>query len=138
SGGYYPADLSFQEANEMMVSSPDRFKRIVQKSLIRHVAAINRHAAKGTYFFDYGNAFLLEASRAGADVLAENKTDFRYPLYVDQILCPICYDYGFGQFRWVFPSGDPNDLKTSNRIALDVLMKLAATATPEIEQQMRD
>lgn len=138
SGGYYPADLSFQEANELMVSSPDRFKRIVQKSLIRHVAAINRHAAKGTYFFDYGNAFLLEASRAGADVLAENKTDFRYPSYVEQILGPMCFDYGFGPFRWVCTSGDPNDLKTSDRIALDVLNQLAATATPEIEQQMRD
>src|SRR5690606_23977298 len=113
SGGYYPADLSFQAAIELMVSSPDRFMRIVQKSLIRHVAAINRHAAKGAYFFDYGNAVLLEASRAGADVLAENKTDFRYPSYVEQILGPMCFDYGFGPFRWVCTSGDPNDLKTS-------------------------
>ncbi|WP_339651632.1 urocanate hydratase, partial [uncultured Salegentibacter sp.] len=104
-GGYYPVGLSLKEANTMMAEEPEKFKEKVQESLKRQTAAINKHTAKGTYFFDYGNAFLLEASRAGADILAENGKDFKYPSYVQDIMGPMCFDYGFGPFRWVCASG---------------------------------
>ncbi|WP_426091033.1 urocanate hydratase [Flavobacterium sp. DSR3-2] len=137
-GGYYPADVSFEEANEMMATDPDLFKIKVQETLRRHSAAINKHTAKGTYFFDYGNAFLLEASRAGADVMAENHIDFRYPSYVQDIMGPMCFDYGFGPFRWVCASGKPEDLAKTDVIACQVLEEMATTAPEEIQQQMQD
>ncbi|MGB5272848.1 MAG: urocanate hydratase, partial [Flavobacteriaceae bacterium] len=123
-GGYYPVGLSFEESNKMMRTDPEGFKKQVQLSLRMHAAAINRHTAKGTYFFDYGNAFLLEASRAGAAVMAENQIDFRYPSYVQDILGPMCFDYGFGPFRWVCTSGKSEDLKKTDAIALKVLEDL--------------
>lgn len=138
SGGYYPVGMSVDDANEMMVQDPERFKREVQQSLVRHVEAINRHVDKGTYFFDYGNAFLLEASRAGAAIMAENQVDFRYPSYVESILGPLCFDYGFGPFRWVCTSCDPADLHQSDQIALRVLRELAQSASHDIKQQMWD
>jgi urocanate hydratase len=128
-GGYYPVGLSFEASNEMMANKPDEFKEYVYESLRRHAAAVDRNTAKGTYFFDYGNAFLLESSRAGADIMAENGIDFKYPSYVQDILGPMCFDYGFGPFRWVCASGDPADLKKSDDIA---------TAPKEIQQQMAD
>jgi urocanate hydratase len=137
-GGYYPAGLSFEEANRMMAEAPEAFKETVQESLRRHAAAINKHTAKGTYFFDYGNAFLLEASRAGADVMAADGINFRYPSYVQDILGPMCFDYGFGPFRWVCASGNPDDLAKTDGIALQVLEEMAATAPAEIKQQMED
>ncbi|TDD94407.1 urocanate hydratase [Flavobacterium cellulosilyticum] len=137
-GGYYPDNLSFEESNEMMNTNPDLFKEKVQESLRRQTAAINKHAAKGTYFFDYGNAFLLEASRAGAAVMAENKIDFRYPSYVQDIMGPMCFDYGFGPFRWVCASGNPDDLHKTDAIACKVLEEMAKTAPKEIQQQMQD
>jgi urocanate hydratase len=137
-GGYYPADISFEEANEMMANNPELFKEKVQKTLCRHTNAINKHTAKGTYFFDYGNAFLLEASRAGADVMAENQIDFRYPSYVQDIMGPMCFDYGFGPFRWVCGSGNPEDLQKTDAIACAVLEEMAKTAPSEIQQQMKD
>ncbi|WP_010518656.1 urocanate hydratase [Croceivirga radicis] len=137
-GGYYPADLTFEEANTLMVKDPGLFKKYVQKSLVRHVKAINAHVAKGTYFFDYGNAFLLEASRAGAAVFTSNKTDFRYPSYVQDILGPMCFDYGFGPFRWVCTSGKTEDLDQTDAIALDVLEKIKEEAPDEIQQQLAD
>ncbi|MDI6031875.1 urocanate hydratase [Flavobacterium sp. LB2P84] len=137
-GGYYPADLTFKEANEMMASTPDLFKTKVQETLRRHTTAINKHTAKGTYFFDYGNAFLLEASRAGADVMAENHIDFRYPSYVQDIMGPMCFDYGFGPFRWVCATGKQEDLVKTDLIACQVLEEMAKTAPEEIQQQMQD
>lgn len=137
-GGYYPAGLSFEESNEMMANQPELFKQKVQESLRRHVNAVNKHTAKGTYFFDYGNAFLLESSRAGADIFAVNGIDFRYPSYVQDIMGPMCFDYGFGPFRWVCASGSPEDLKKTDEIARQVLLKLAADAPNEIKQQMQD
>ncbi|RTZ05345.1 urocanate hydratase [Flavobacterium sp. GSP6] len=137
-GGYYPADISFEEANEMMASTPDLFKTKVQETLRRHTTAINKHTAKGTYFFDYGNAFLLEASRAGADVMAENHIDFRYPSYVQDIMGPMCFDYGFGPFRWVCASGKPEDLAKTDVIACQVLEEMSKTAPEEIQQQIQD
>ena len=137
-GGYYPVDVSFEDANEMMASDPDRFKGLVQESLRRHASAVNRHTAKGTYFFDYGNAFLLEASRAGADVMAEDGIRFRYPSYVQDILGPMCFDYGFGPFRWVCCSGDPADLQKTDDIACAVLEEMRKSAPAEIQQQMAD
>ncbi|SDH41053.1 urocanate hydratase [Flavobacterium omnivorum] len=137
-GGYYPADISFEEANVMMAEKPDLFKIKVQQTLRRHTTAINKHTAKGTYFFDYGNAFLLEASRAGADVMAENQIDFRYPSYVQDIMGPMCFDYGFGPFRWVCASGKPEDLAKTDVIACQVLEEMAKTAPEEIQQQMQD
>lgn len=137
-GGYYPADLSFDQANEMIAGNPEMFREKVQASLRRHVEAINRHTARGTYFFDYGNAFLLEASRAGADVMASNGIDFRYPSYVQDILGPLCFDYGFGPFRWVCASGDPQDLKQTDEIALQVMKKQLEEAPKEIRQQLED
>jgi urocanate hydratase len=137
-GGYYPVGISFEEANEMMASNPDLFKEKVQESLRRQAKAINKHTAKGTYFFDYGNAFLLEASRAGADVMAENNIDFKYPSYVQDIMGPMCFDYGFGPFRWVCTSGKPEDLQKTDTIASQVLEEMAKTAPDEIQQQMQD
>jgi urocanate hydratase len=137
-GGYYPVGLSFDDANRLMAENPDYFRAEVQKSLRRHAAAINCHAAKGTYFFDYGNAFLLEASRSGADVMAENGIDFRYPSYVQDILGPMCFDYGFGPFRWVCTSGNPEDLRKTDQIAASVLRELMITAPESISQQLRD
>jgi urocanate hydratase len=137
-GGYYPVDISFEEANEMMASNPELFKKKVQETLRRHANAINKHTTKGTYFFDYGNAFLLEASRAGADVMAENGTDFKYPSYVQDIMGPMCFDYGFGPFRWVCTSGNSDDLQKTDAIACLVLEEMAKTAPAEIQQQMQD
>lgn len=137
-GGYYPAGLSLEEANEMMAKNPDQFKKHIQESLRRHAAAVNRHTAKGTYFFDYGNAFLLEASRAGADVMASNGIDFKYPSYVQDIMGPMCFDYGFGPFRWVCTSGKPEDLKTTDEIACAVLEEIRKNSPAEIQQQMAD
>ncbi len=138
SGGYYPVGLSFEESNELMSQNPAAFKENVQASLRRHAAAINKHTAKGTYFFDYGNAFLLEASRAGADVLQENGVDFKYPSYVQDIMGPMCFDYGFGPFRWVCTSGNPADLDKTDAIALAVMSEIKATAPEEIQQQLAD
>ena len=137
-GGYYPAGLGFDEANALMSNDPHTFKEKVQESLRRHVDAINAHTAMGTYFFDYGNAFLLEASRAKADVMAENNIDFKYPSYVQDILGPMCFDYGFGPFRWVCTSGKPEDLQKTDAIALKVMEDIKAKAPKEIEQQMQD
>ena len=138
SGGYYPVDLDFEQANDLLANDPVTFKSKVQDSLKRHAAAINLHTAKGTYFFDYGNAFLLEASRAGADIMAENGIDFKYPSYVQDILGPKCFDYGFGPFRWVCTSCDPADLRKSDHLAAKVLKEIQATAPDEISQQMAD
>jgi urocanate hydratase len=137
-GGYYPVGVPFEEAKTMMSQNPDLFKEKVQESLRKHAAAINRHTAKGTYFFDYGNAFLLESSRAGADVMAKNGIDFKYPSYVQDILGPMCFDYGFGPFRWVCTSGKPEDLQKTDDIAREVLENMAETAPSEIQQQMED
>ena len=137
-GGYYPAGLNFEEANQMMANEPEAFKVKIQESLRRHANSVNQHTAKGTYFFDYGNAFLLEASRAGADVMAENHIDFKYPSYVQDILGPMCFDYGFGPFRWVCASGNPQDLQKTDEIACAVLEKMMETSPEEIKQQMAD
>ncbi|MEL1248700.1 urocanate hydratase [Flavobacterium helocola] len=137
-GGYYPTGFSFEESNEMMANNPEKFKEEVQKTLRRHAAAINKHTAKGTYFFDYGNAFLLEASRAGADIMAENHIDFKYPSYVQDIMGPMCFDYGFGPFRWVCASGNPEDLAKTDKIACDVLEAMMKNSPEEIQQQMAD
>ncbi len=138
SGGYYPVGCTFEESNEMMGNDPELFKAKVQESLRRHVTAINNHTAKGTYFFDYGNAFLLEASRAGADIMAENGVDFRYPSYVQDILGPMCFDYGFGPFRWVCASGKPEDLAKTDEIAMQVLQEIMENSPKEIQLQMQD
>ncbi|MBN2615948.1 MAG: urocanate hydratase, partial [Bacteroidales bacterium] len=135
-GGYYPAGLSFEESNRLMVDNPKAFKEKVQESLRRQVTAINKHTAKGTYFFDYGNAFLLEASRAGADIMDGN--NFRYPSYVQDIMGPLFFDYGFGPFRWVCTSGDPKDLETTDRIALDVMKEMLIQSPEDIQSQMAD
>ena len=137
-GGYYPVDQSFEESNRVMAENPELFKSQVQSTLRRHADAVNKHTAKGTYFFDYGNAFLLEASRAGADVMAENGIDFRYPSYVQDIMGPMCFDYGFGPFRWVCTSGKPEDLKYTDDLACEVLERLNQKAPEEISQQMID
>lgn len=137
-GGYYPVDISFDESNKMMAEDPAEFKKQVQSTLRRHAAAVNNHTAKGTYFFDYGNAFLLEASRAGADVMADNNIDFRYPSYVQDIMGPMCFDYGFGPFRWVCTSGKAEDLDKSDEIAATVLENLQKKSPVEIQQQMAD
>ncbi|MCW5910955.1 MAG: urocanate hydratase [Cyclobacteriaceae bacterium] len=137
-GGYYPVGLSYEEANQLMADNPDEFKRQVQQTLRRHAAAINKHATKGTYFFDYGNAFLLEASRAGADVLATDGVSFRYPSYVQDIMGPMCFDYGFGPFRWVCASGKESDLDYTDKLAQEVLEKLLSTASEEIKSQLAD
>ncbi len=140
-GGYYPVDISFEDANEMMANNPELFKEKVQETLRRHAKAINKHTEKGTYFFDYGNAFLLEASRAGADVMSENPTigrEFKYPSYVQDIMGPMCFDYGFGPFRWVCASGKPEDLEKTDKIACDVLEEIKKNSPEEIQQQMAD
>ncbi len=138
SGGYYPVGLSFEESNDMIRNQPEAFQQKVKASLKRHAAAVNNHTERGTYFFDYGNAFLLEASRAGGDVMAENDIDFRYPSYVQDILGPMCFDYGFGPFRWVCTSGKPEDLKKTDQIAASVLKEIMANSPSEIQQQMQD
>lgn len=138
SGGYYPVGLSFEESNRLMSENPEAFKIKVRESLRRQVASINKHSEKGTYFFDYGNAFLLEASRADANVMAENGIDFIYPSYVQDILGPMCFDYGFGPFRWVCMSGDSVDLQKTDAIALKVMEQIKVTAPKEIQQQMQD
>lgn len=137
SGGYYPAGLSFEESNEMMANDPELFKQKVRQSLVRQVKAINTLCHKGMYFWDYGNAFLLEAGRAGADVF-RNDGLFRYPSYVQDIMGPMCFDYGFGPFRWVCASSDPEDLKVTDQIAAEVLREMMQTAPPEIQQQLSD
>lgn len=140
-GGYYPLGYSFEESNDMMASEPEKFKTEVQKTLRRHAEVINKHTAKGTYFFDYGNAFLLEASRAGADVMSKTSSldrEFAYPSYVQDIMGPMCFDYGFGPFRWVCASGNPDDLKQTDAIACQVLEALMLEAPVEIQQQMAD
>ena len=137
-GGYYPVGLTFEASNDLMATNPDEFKHKVQETLVRHAAAINKHTAKGTYFFDYGNAFLLEASRAGADVMASNHIDFKYPSYVQDIMGPMCFDYGFGPFRWVCASGKAEDLAKTDEIACQVLEELMKTSPDEIRQQMDD
>ncbi len=137
-GGYYPVGMDFDTANEMMAKDPAAFREAVQSSLKRHAAAVNRHTAKGTYFFDYGNAFLLEASRAGADIMASDGAHFKYPSYVQDIMGPMCFDYGFGPFRWVCASGDPADLDLTDAIACEVLEEMMAESPAEIQQQMAD
>ncbi len=136
-GGYYPAGLSFEESKRMMAEQPEKFREAVQASLRRQVAAINKLTAKGMYFFDYGNAFLLESSRAGADVLKPDGR-FRYPSYVQDIMGPMYFDYGFGPFRWVCTSGKPEDLDASDHIAMEVLAEIASRSPKEIQQQMHD
>ncbi|MDD2287938.1 MAG: urocanate hydratase [Bacteroidales bacterium] len=136
-GGYYPVGVSFEESNRMMAEEPEKFKEKVRESLRRHIKAINTLTSKGMYFFDYGNAFLLESSRAGADVLNE-KGEFRYPSYVQDIMGPMCFDYGFGPFRWVCTSGKSEDLDMSDNIAMQVLEELSKTSPKEIQQQMKD
>jgi urocanate hydratase len=137
-GGYYPVGLSFEESNKLMVENPVLFKEKVQESLRRQVAAINKHTQKGTYFFDYGNAFLLESSRAGAAIFAENGIDFKYNSYVQDIMGPMCFDYGFGPFRWVCTSANPDDLKKTDSIACEVLEEIKKQVPAEIQQQMVD
>jgi urocanate hydratase len=137
-GGYYPAELTFEQSNEMMASKPELFKEKVQASLRKHAAAINRHTAKGTYFFDYGNAFLLEASRAGADIMADDKINFKYPSYVQDIMGPMCFDYGFGPFRWVCTSGKQEDLDYTDQLAQQVLGEILVNAPDEIHGQLQD
>ena len=138
SGGYYPVDISYEESNRLIREEPEVFKEKVQSTLKRHAAAVNKHTARGTYFFDYGNAFLLEASRAGGDVMAENGIDFKYPSYVQDILGPMCFDYGFGPFRWVCASGKSEDLDKTDAIAASVLKKIMQESPEEIQQQMQD
>jgi len=137
SGGYYPAGLSFEESNRLMSDDPEGFKEAVRKSLRRQVSAINRHTARGTYFFDYGNAFMLEASRAGGDILRTDG-EFRYPSYVQDIMGPLCFDYGFGPFRWVCCSNDPADLVVTDRIAAEILTGLLQRSPDQIKQQLSD
>lgn len=143
-GGYYPVEMSYEEANELMANNPSAFKEAVYATLRRHAAAINQHTAKGTYFFDYGNAFLLEAGRAGADVFNSPTLggvgggDFKYPSYVQDIMGPLCFDYGFGPFRWVCASGNPEDLDKTDAIAAEVLQQMLGEAPEEIKPQLSD
>jgi urocanate hydratase len=137
-GGYYPVGLTFEESNQMMATKPDEFKKQVHASLKRQATAINEHAKRGAYFFDYGNAFLLEASRAGADVMAGDGINFRYPSYVQDIMGPMCFDYGFGPFRWVCTSGKQEDLDYTDQLAADVLFEIYKTAPKEIRSQLTD
>ncbi len=137
-GGYYPVTLTFEEGKIMMSENPSQFKEEVQETLRRHASAVNKLVENGTYFWDYGNAFLLEASRAGADVMNTDGDGFRYPSYVEDIMGPMCFDYGFGPFRWVCTSGDPEDLRRTDKIAADVLRKMAESSPDEIKQQMLD
>ena len=137
-GGYYPVGQTYEESNKMMAEQPELFKEKVQETLRRHAAAVNKHTAKGTYFFDYGNAFLLEASRAGADVMAADGITFRYPSYVQDIMGPMFFDYGFGPFRWVCTSGKQEDLETTDNIAASVLEEIMQKSPLEIQSQMAD
>lgn len=137
SGGYYPAGISFDEANTMMADDPENFRKLVQSSLRRQVEAINLHTSHGAYFFDYGNAFLLESARAGADI-TDGHGGFRYPSYVEDIMGPLCFDYGFGPFRWVCCSGDPADLAATDAIAAATLERLLRDSPDDIRQQMHD
>ncbi len=137
SGGYYPVGLSFEESNKMMTEDPKLFKEKVCSSLIKQISAIKKHTDKGTYFFDYGNAFLLEAKRAGADIVNKDGT-FIYPSYVQDIMGPMFFDFGFGPFRWVCTSGKQSDLEKTDRIAVNVLKKILKKTSPEIQQQMHD
>jgi urocanate hydratase len=137
-GGYYPAGMSFEDANTLMTENPAAFRDNVQESLRRHARAIHKHTARGTYFFDYGNAFLLEASRAGADVMAADGINFRYPSYVQDIMGPLCFDYGFGPFRWVCTSGKDEDLAITDRLAAEVLESMLREAPEEIHPQLQD
>ncbi|MFP4369055.1 MAG: urocanate hydratase [Candidatus Kapaibacterium sp.] len=138
SGGYYPAGLTFEESNRMMAEEPEKFRDIVKQSLRRQVKAINGLAEKGMYFWDYGNAFLLEAGRAGADVFKEGSSKFRYPSYVEDIMGPMCFDFGFGPFRWVCTSSDPEDLAKTDSIAAKVIREMLGEAPVEIKQQLED
>ena len=137
-GGYYPVGMTLEESNKLMSSDPEQFKTKVQETLIRHANAINKHTKKGTYFFDYGNAFLLEASRAGASVMDNEGINFKYPSYVQDIMGPMCFDYGFGPFRWVCASANPKDLKITDDIACQVLEQIMNDSPQEIKQQMAD
>lgn len=137
-GGYYPVGLSFEESNKMMSTNPELFKQKIQGTLHRHAAAVNKHTAKGTYFFDYGNAFLLEASRAGADIMAADGIHFKYPSYVQDIMGPMCFDYGFGPFRWVCTSGKQEDLDFTDKLAQTVLEEILVDAPEEIHGQLND
>jgi len=137
-GGYYPIGLSFEESNKLMANNPKEFKVKIKKTLRRHADAVNKHTSKGTYFFDYGNAFLLEASRSGADVMTQDGIHFKYPSYVQDIMGPMCFDFGFGPFRWVCASGKKEDLDKTDKIACEVLEKLKLDAPKEIQQQMAD
>ena len=136
-GGYFPADRTYEESAAMLSSSPDQFKAEVQATLRRHANAVNIMAERGMYFWDYGNAFLLEASRVGADVVNEDGS-FRYPSYVEDIMGPLCFDYGFGPYRWVCTSGDPEDLEKTDAIAANVLRAMLEEATPDVRQQIND
>jgi len=136
-GGYYPAGLSFEESNNMMAENPEEFKHRVRESLIRHVNAINVVARKGMYFWDYGNAFLLEAGRAGADIFKQDGS-YIYPSYVQDIMGPMCFDYGFGPFRWVCTSGKPEDLRLTDKIAGDILEEMSSHCPDNIRQQIQD
>lgn len=137
-GGYYPVGLSYEESNDLMAKHPDKFKVQVKETLKRHATAVNKHTAKGTYFFDYGNAFLLEASRAGAEVMAEDGITFRYSSYVQDIMGPMCFDYGFGPFRWVCTSGKEADLDLTDALAAKVLEEIKANAADDIQSQLAD
>lgn len=137
-GGYYPVGLSFEESNKLMSARPEEFKKQVQASLRRQADAINQHSERGTYFFDYGNAFLLEASRAGADIMAADGINFRYPSYVQDIMGPMCFDYGFGPFRWVCTSGKQEDLDHTDQLATEVLRDIYKSAPKEIQAQLTD
>jgi urocanate hydratase len=136
-GGYYPVGLSYDEANRLMAEEPATFRELVHESLRRQVKAINTLAARGMYFFDYGNAFLLESGRAGADIFKENGL-FKYPSYVQDIMGPMCFDYGFGPFRWVCASSKPEDLRMTDKIAGDILEQMASEAPEEIKRQILD
>ena len=137
SGGYYPIGYSFEEANKLIYENPEKFKSEVKSTLKKHVEIINKHVKKGTYFFDYGNAFLLEASKADADIVKEDGS-FKYPSYVQDIMGPMCFDYGFGPFRWVCSSGKQEDLDITDAIACEVLEKLVKNAPDDTKQQMMD
>jgi len=137
-GGYYPVGMSYEDANHMMAEQPERFKDEVYKTLRRHAEAINKQTKRGTYFFDYGNAFLLEAGRAGADVFKEGSEDFKYPSYVQDIMGPLCFDYGFGPFRWVCASGKSEDLDKTDSIAAEVIEQMLKEAPADIKPQLQD
>ena len=138
SGGYYPAGLSFEKANEMIYKNPKLFKKKVKESLVKQAKLINKHANRGTYFFDYGNAFLLEASKAKADVMSKDGVNFKFPSYVQDIMGPMCFDYGFGPFRWVCCSGKSKDLDKTDKIAYKVLEKIMKGSPNQIKLQLKD